>query len=95
MAIVLVSHHMEDVAEYADRVLVLDQGRLAITGSPRQVFEQTETLRQLGIGIPQITAATKALLDAGLALPRCAVTVEDAEKMLLKLYRGEEAHLVP
>ena len=95
LAIVLVSHHMEDVAEYADRVLVLDQGRLAITGSPRQVFEQTETLRQLGIGIPQITAATQALLDAGLALPRCAVTVEDAEKMLLKLYRGEEAHLVP
>ena len=95
LAIVLVSHHMEDVAEYADRVLVLDQGRLAITGSPRQVFQQTERLRQLGIGIPQITAATQALLDAGAALPRCAVTVADAEEMILKLYRGEEARLVP
>ena len=95
LAIVLVSHHMEDVAQYADRVMVLEQGRLALGGTPRQVFAQADRLRSLGIGIPQITAATQALIKAGTALPRCAVTVEDAEDLITALYRGEGAHLVP
>ena len=95
LAIVLVSHHMEDVAQYADRVMVLEQGRLALGGTPRQVFAQADRLRAMGIGIPQITAATQALRAAGTALPRCAVTVEDAENLIIELYRREGAHLVP
>jgi energy-coupling factor transport system ATP-binding protein len=85
LAIVLVSHHMEDVAEYADKVLVLNKGRLEMTGTPEEVFRQADRLTEIGIGIPQITAFTKTLMDRGLPLPHAAVTVEQAEHMILKL----------
>lgn len=85
LAIVLVSHHMEDVAEYADKVLVLNKGYLEITGTPEEVFRQADRLTEIGIGIPQITAFTKTLMDRGFPLPHAAVTVEQAERMILKL----------
>lgn len=87
IALVLVSHHMEDVAEYADKVLVLDKGRLTLSGTAAQVFQQVNELRQLGIGIPQITSATNKLLEQGAALPRPAITIEEAERMILALMR--------
>jgi energy-coupling factor transport system ATP-binding protein len=85
LAIVLVSHHMEDVAEYADKVLVLNKGRLEMTGTPEEVFRQADRLTEIGIGIPQITAFTKTLMDRGFPLPHAAVTVEQAEQMILNL----------
>ena len=92
VALVLVSHHMEDVAEYADNVFVLNKGSLAMTGTPEEIFRETEKLREMGIGVPQITAATQALMDAGIGLPHPAVTVDQAEQMLLALYeKGGQA----
>jgi energy-coupling factor transport system ATP-binding protein len=85
LAIVLVSHHMEDVAEYADKVLVLNKGRLEMTGTPEEVFRQADRLTEIGIGIPQITAFTKILMDRDFPLPHAAVTVEQAEQMILNL----------
>lgn len=83
IAIVLVSHHMEDVAAYADKVLVLHEGRIILSGSVQEVFSQTHLLRKIGVGVPQITSATEKLMQAGFSLPRPAVTVEEAERMLL------------
>ncbi len=91
LAIVLVSHHMEDVAEYADKVLVLNQGNLALTGTPEEVFRKTDDLKAMGIGVPQITSLTKKLMDEGIALSHPAVTVEQAEEMILNLLGKEVA----
>ena len=85
LAIVLVSHHMEDVAEYADKVLVLNRGELEITGTPEEVFRQADRLKEIGIGIPQITSFTKSLMEQGIPLPHAAVTVDQAEQMILAL----------
>ncbi len=86
LTIIQVSHHMEDVAQYADRILVLDEGRLVLQGTPEEIFTETDKLRELGIGVPQITSATEKLLKAGLPLPRPAVSVEEAEVMIRKAF---------
>lgn len=85
LAVVLVSHHMEDVARYANQVWVMHEGSLALTGSPEEVFSQTTLLRNLHIGVPQVTSATEKLIECGLPLERPAISVDDAENMILQL----------
>lgn len=91
-AIVLISHHMEDVAVYADRVYVLDHGRLTLTGTPRDVFTKVQELRKMGIGVPEVTAFTARLREEGYPLPHPAVTVPEARDMLLGLWREGGRH---
>lgn len=86
LAIVQVSHHMEDVAAYADRILVLHNGELILQGTPQEVFVQTEVLREIGIGVPQITSATESLMKAGFPISRPAISVEEAEEMILHAF---------
>ena len=86
IAIILVSHHMEDVAEYTDTVLVLEKGKLTLNGTPEQVFSNTAYLHSIGIGIPQITDVTETLIQKGIGLPHPAITVAQAEEMLMSLF---------
>ncbi|MGN0293137.1 MAG: energy-coupling factor transporter ATPase [Lachnospiraceae bacterium] len=86
IAIILVSHHMEDVAEYTDKVLVLENGMLALSGTPEEVFLHTEYLRRIGIGIPQITDATEKMIQKGIPLPHPATMVKQAEEWLMSLF---------
>ena len=89
ITIVLVSHHMEDVAQYADRVIVLNEGKIYLDGTPKKVFSHTEELRNLGIGVPQVTALTEKIIKREvLPLESVAITVDDAEKMILKNWRN-------
>lgn len=90
IAIVFVSHHMEDVAKYANQVWVLHQGELALQGTPEEVFSQVGFLKEIGVGIPQVTDLTMKLMEEDLPFARPAVTVEDAEKMILELIGQEE-----
>lgn len=90
IAIILVSHHMEDVAEYTDKVLVLEKGKLTLSGTPEVVFLNTEYLHSIGIGIPQVTDITEKLIEKGIGLPHPAITVVQAEQMLLSLFEGKE-----
>ncbi len=92
IAIVLVSHHMEDVAQYADRVYVLDKGTLVMEGAPREVFRSVRQLKEMGIGVPAVSAFTEDLRTAGYALPRPAVTVPEAEEMIVNLWKGGAAN---
>ena len=94
VAMILVSHHMEDVAEYADRVLVLDKGKILIQGSPEEVFMEGEKLRSIGVGIPQVTAITQQLIESGIVLPHPAVTHQQAQNMILSLWNGQEGGAV-
>lgn len=91
LAIVLVSHHMEDVARFANRVWVMHDGNIMMDGNPREVYGRAEELEKLQIGIPQITHLTKELMAQGIPLPHVAISVEEAEEMLVKL-SGERSN---
>ena len=94
IAIILVSHHMEDVAEYTDTVLVLEKGKLTLNGAPEEVFLNTEYLHSIGIGIPQVTNITEKLMQKGIGLPHPAITVTQAEEMLTSLFvEAKEANV--
>lgn len=87
IAIVLVSHHMEDVANYANKVLVLHQGRLVLSGGPKEVFTKTEFLREIGMDVPQITSVTEKLIKEGFPMDNPTITVKEAEEIILKVLR--------
>ena len=86
-AIVLVSHHMEDVAQFANRVWVMYKGKIAMDGTPEEVYSRVEELEEMNIGIPQITHLTYSLIKEGVPLPRPAISVEEAEKMLAEILK--------
>lgn len=90
LAVVLVSHHMEDVARYANRVWVIHDGGLALQGDPKEVFSQTKLLKELNIGIPQVTSVTEKMAECGLPLERVAISVDDAEDMILQMFGRRE-----
>ena len=68
--IVMVSHSMDDVAMYSDRIAVLDKGSLAMLGSPEEVFSRGEELLGMGLNLPQATRLVRALRQRGVAIER-------------------------
>lgn len=69
ITVILVSHSMEDVAKLVDRVIVMDEGKIALTGDVSYIFSQTETLEKIGLAAPQITYLMKELVKRGLCPP--------------------------
>jgi len=85
IAIVFVSHDMEEVAELADRVWVIAGAMTALSGTVREVFRRADELRGLGLGVPQVTRLMYALRAAGLDVPTDVVTVDEAEVALARV----------
>ncbi len=81
--IILVSHSMEDVAKYADRIVVMDKGRVAFDDTPINVFKHQEELKEMGLNVPQITKTMYALKQAGFNVSTDIITVEAAVKEIL------------
>jgi energy-coupling factor transport system ATP-binding protein len=84
-----VTHDMDEVAELAQRVLVLEQGRLILDGSPAAVFAEQQRLRQAGLDIPEAAALVRGLKAQGLNLPGEAITVAQAAQELIACLGGE------
>ncbi len=82
LTLVLVSHNMEDLAAMCDRVYVLAEGKTVLTGTPRAVFAQAARLSELGLGVPQITAAMQTLRTQGFAVRADVLTVDEAVAQL-------------
>ncbi|EIV99738.1 ABC-type cobalt transport system, ATPase component [Thermoanaerobacter siderophilus SR4] len=61
MITILVSHSMEDIARFADKIIVMNKGRIEIIGTPREVFREAEKLEKMGLGVPQITSLAREL----------------------------------
>ena len=80
--IVLVSHSMDDVAKYADRILVMNQGKLVLDGTPRQVFAYEEELCRIGLGVPEATRVLHLLKAAGADLDENGITPEEAAERI-------------
>ena len=85
MTIILVSHNMDDVAEYADRVLAMDRGRLMLLGTPREVYcEHEEELRSVGLDIPAGPAFLWMLKERGLDLDDNHLSFEDTAEEIIR-----------
>ena len=89
MAVVLVSHSMEDVARYAERLIVLDDGLVAFDGPPREVFRHHRELEKMGLSAPQVTYLVEELRQAGFLVSGDVTTVAEAEQEILRCF-GEE-----
>jgi energy-coupling factor transport system ATP-binding protein len=85
--IMMVSHSMTDVARLADRLLVMNDSRLAMNGAPRDVFEHAQELVDMGLDIPEITRVFLKLQQLGLSVPQ-VYTVEQAVQVLTDLKGG-------
>ena len=91
ITIILVSHSMEDVARYADRLIVVNDGKIPYDGTPREVFSHYEELEKIGLAAPQITYIMHDLAARGLMVDTHATTVEEAKKRILAALAGKEA----
>lgn len=78
--IILVSHSMEDVANFADRIIVMDKGSVLFDDTPVNVFRNYDKLKEIGLGVPQITETMHALKAAGFNVSTDVITVEEALK---------------
>lgn len=78
MTVLLVSHSMEDIAKLADRILVMNQGRVEMFAPPREIFKHRQRLEEIGLTVPQVTQITDALRAAGYPLPEGIYTMEEA-----------------
>lgn len=85
MSIVLVSHSMEDVAAYVERIVVMNQGKVMMDGSPHEVFSHVKELEAVGLMAPQITYVMKRLKEEGLPVLGSELTVAEAAESILKL----------
>ena len=83
VTVVLITHHMNE-AEHADRVIVMNDGHLAMDGTPKEVFSRAEELKELGLATPDTVALLRELKAAGIDVPTDAVTVEDCADVIMK-----------
>ena len=91
ITIILVSHSMEDVARYADRLIVVNDGRIPYDGTPREVFANYKELEKIGLAAPQITYIMHDLAAKGLPVDVQATTIEEAKKSILEALAGKGA----
>lgn len=83
ITIILVSHSMDDVAEYVDRILVMNKGRLMYDDVPREVFKHYKELEEIGLAAPQVTYIMHQLEANGLDVDENAITIEEAAASIL------------
>ncbi len=93
MSIILVSHSMEDIARYADRILVMNHGEKVFDAPPKEVFRHDKELEQIGLAAPQVTYVARRLREQGIPMPEDITTVEEAKKAILVLFdrRGKKS----
>ena len=86
ITVVLITHYMEEII-HANKVFVMDQGKIAMQGTPREIFSQVEKLKELRLDVPQVTLLAYELKKNGVDLPDGILTVEELTQALLREYR--------
>ena len=81
VTVILITHYMEEII-HADKVFVMDQGKIAMEGTPREVFSQVEKLKELRLDVPQVTLLAYELKKRGVSLPDGILTIEELVKAL-------------
>ena len=87
--IVLVSHSMDDIAKFADNVVIMNRGRVLMEGTPREVFVREDFIRQAGLDVPQVTNIVKALKAGGMDIPSDIYTMDEAVEAIVRSIRGK------
>lgn len=90
MTILLVSHNMGDIAELADRVLVMNRGKLVMNGTPAEVFSRGEPLWEMGLGLPPATEFMERLKDRMPGIDVAQLSIEDAAKEICRYLKGRK-----
>ena len=90
ITVILVSHSMEDVAKYVDRIIVMDHGSMKFDGEPRKVFEHYKELESIGLAAPQVTYVMQTLKVKGFDVDIYAITIEEAKRSILHAFGVEE-----
>lgn len=88
ITVILVSHSMEDVARYVDRMIVMNQGQVRFDGVPREVFRHGKELEEMGLAAPQMTYLMQALKDKGADVDTDATTIEEAADAIEQWLKG-------
>ena len=84
MTVILVSHSMEDIAKYADRILVMNKGQILYNDTPKQVFSHYQELEKIGLAAPQVTYIMHDIREAGFDVGVTATTVEEAADEIME-----------
>lgn len=84
VTVILITHYMDEVV-HADKVYVMDDGKIVLSGTPRQVFSQVDHLKQLRLDVPQVTELAYELRQSGLDVPEGVLTIEELAKSLERL----------
>jgi energy-coupling factor transport system ATP-binding protein len=83
--VVLVSHSMEDISRYADRIIVMDRAAPKFTGTPAEIFAKSRELTEIGLDVPMVTSVFLRLKELGLPIDASVYTIEYGLKKLLEL----------
>ncbi len=87
--VIIVSHSMEDMAKYCDRLVVMNDGEIFAEGTKKEVFGDSARLMQIGLGVPEITRIVAKLREGGMPLRQDIYTVEEARSEIAKLLGGD------
>lgn len=83
--VILVSHSMEDVAKYVDRIIVMNQGKVMLDGIPKDVFHHYKELEEIGLAAPQVTYLMHEMREAGMNVSTEPTTVDEAKDAILRM----------
>ena len=84
MTVLLVSHSMEDIAKYVDRIIVMNHGSKMFDGTPKEVFAHYKELEEVGLAAPQVTYIMHALKENGFPVDVSATTIDEAVEEIMK-----------
>ena len=90
--VIMVSHSMEEIASNVGRLIVMNDGAVAMTGTPKEVFSRAAELTAIGLDVPEITQVLLRLKELGLDVDTSVFTVEQAKRVLLPLLKGGARH---
>lgn len=90
VTVIMVSHSMDDVARLATRMIVMSRGQLVATGTPREIFQQTDMMESIGLGVPEAVQLCQKLRARGIPIPHNLYTQDEVRDHLLRLWK--EAH---
>lgn len=86
MAVILVSHSMEDIAKYVERIIVMNRGEKMLDGTPKEVFSHYRELEQVGLAAPQVTYIMHDLKERGLPVRTDVTTIEEAAEEIMRSF---------
>ena len=86
MTIILVSHSMEDVAEYVDRIVVMNDGEVFLDNTPKEVFGHYKELEKIGLAAPQVTYIMNGLYERGIPVSTEATTISEAADEIMRVF---------